>query len=163
VCSQKTHIRCKNICIAHLRALFDRMWQKISHWHSLKLLQVSFAKAWESYKKTIFCKKHLYCSPTSPVWSHVAKDVAKEPCLMWQKSHVWSHVAKPFTLTQLTMGWLRLVGSLKLQVSFAKEPYKKDDSAKETCCFKQPTHRSHPIVRSLLEKSVRTLVSHWHK
>jgi len=24
------------------------------------------------------------------------------------------------------MGWLRLVGSLKLQVSFAKEPYKKD-------------------------------------
>ena len=26
-----------------------------------------------------------------------------------------------------SMGWLRLVGSIKLQVSFAKEPYKKDD------------------------------------
>jgi len=25
------------------------------------------------------------------------------------------------------MGWLRLVGSLKLQVSFAKEPYQRDD------------------------------------
>ena len=25
------------------------------------------------------------------------------------------------------MGWLRLVGSLKLQLSFAKEPYKRDD------------------------------------
>jgi len=25
------------------------------------------------------------------------------------------------------MGWLRFVGSLKLQVSFAKEPYKRDD------------------------------------
>jgi len=25
------------------------------------------------------------------------------------------------------MGWLQLVGSLKLQVSFAKEPYKRDD------------------------------------
>ena len=25
------------------------------------------------------------------------------------------------------MGWLRLVGSLKLLVSFAKEPYKRDD------------------------------------
>ena len=25
------------------------------------------------------------------------------------------------------MGWLRLVGSLKLQVSFAKKPYKRDD------------------------------------
>jgi len=27
----------------------------------------------------------------------------------------------------LDMGWLPLVGSLKLQVSFAKEPYKRDD------------------------------------
>jgi len=26
-----------------------------------------------------------------------------------------------------SMGWLRLVGSLKLQVSFAKEPYKRGD------------------------------------
>jgi len=25
------------------------------------------------------------------------------------------------------MGWLRFVGALKLQVSFAKEPYKRDD------------------------------------
>jgi len=25
------------------------------------------------------------------------------------------------------MGWLRLVGSIKLYVSFAKEPYKRDD------------------------------------
>jgi len=25
------------------------------------------------------------------------------------------------------MGWLRLVGALKVQVSFAKEPYKRDD------------------------------------
>jgi len=34
------------------------------------------------------------------------------------------------------MGWLRLVGSLGLQVSFAKE----------TCHFKEPTNRSHPIA-----------------
>jgi len=27
----------------------------------------------------------------------------------------------------VTMGWLRLVGSLQLKVSFAKEPYKTDD------------------------------------
>jgi len=27
----------------------------------------------------------------------------------------------------LGMGWLRLVGPLKLQVSFAKEPYQRDD------------------------------------
>jgi len=30
-------------------------------------------------------------------------------------------------LKESSMGWLRLVGSLKLQVSFAKEPYKRDD------------------------------------
>ena len=38
------------------------------------------------------------------------------------------------------MGWLRLVGSLKLYVSFAKEPYKRDDILKN-----RPT-----ILRSLL-------------
>jgi len=42
---------------------------------------------------------------------------------------------------QLDMGWLRLVGSLKLQVSFAKEPYKIDYILRE-----RPTLlRSHPI------------------
>jgi len=38
------------------------------------------------------------------------------------------------------MGWLRLVGSLKLQVSFEKEPYERDDILQ-----KRPT-----ISRSLL-------------
>jgi len=38
------------------------------------------------------------------------------------------------------MGWLRLVGSLKLQVSFAKESHKRDDILQ-----KRPT-----ILRSLL-------------
>ena len=43
--------------------------------------------------------------------------------------------------------WLHVVDSLKLQVSFAKEPYKKRRySAKETYDFKEPTNRRHPIV-----------------
>ena len=41
------------------------------------------------------------------------------------------------------MGWLRLVGSLKWQVSFAKEPYKRDDILQ-----KRPI-----ILRSLLAKA----------
>jgi len=28
---------------------------------------------------------------------------------------------------KLSVGWLRLAGSIKLQVSFAKEPYKRED------------------------------------
>ena len=46
----------------------------------------------------------------------------------------------------LDMGWLRLAGSLKLQVSFAKEPYKRDYILqKKTSNFKKPTNRSHRI------------------
>jgi len=42
--------------------------------------------------------------------------------------------------TEFPMAWLRFVGSLKLYVSFAKEPYKRDDLLQ-----KRPT-----ILRSLL-------------
>ena len=48
--------------------------------------------------------------------------------------------------THSTMG-SRLVGALKLQVSFTKEPYNRDlYSAKETYNLKEPTNCSHPIV-----------------
>jgi len=50
------------------------------------------------------------------------------------------HFGQPHILLDTHMGWLRLVGSLKLQVSFAKEPYKRDDILK-----KRPM-----ILRSLL-------------
>ena len=47
-------------------------------------------------------------------------------------THTWMHIqtrthakAMPRTLAA-SMGWLRLVGSIKLQVSFAKESYKRD-------------------------------------
>jgi len=36
-------------------------------------------------------------------------------------------MAQEWHTNESGMGWLRLVGSLKLQVSFAKEPYKRDD------------------------------------
>jgi len=56
----------------------------------------------------------------------------------WVKSHAWHTLA---------MSWLRLVGSLKIWVSFAKEPYERDlYSAKETYVFKESTNRSHPIL-----------------
>ena len=48
------------------------------------------------------------------------------------------------------MGWLRLVGSLNLQVSFAKEPYKRDDILR-----KRPMNlRSHPVPDKLLSMCV---------
>ena len=46
-----------------------------------------------------------------------------------------------------SMGWLRLVGSLKLEVSFEKEPYKRDDILQKRPIILRslPTSRSHPI------------------
>ena len=62
------------------------------------------------------------------------------------------------------MGWLTFVGSFKLQVSFAKEPCKRDCFfPKETYNSKEPTTRSHPIPictkRAVLKKPV-TLCLH---
>jgi len=37
------------------------------------------------------------------------------------------HSPAPYCNTLMSMGWLRLVGLIKWQVSFAKEPYKRDD------------------------------------
>ena len=57
----------------------------------------------------------------------------------------------------LGMGWLQLAGSLKLWVSFAKEPYKRDYILQKRplilrslliVAFEKPTNRSHPIFSS---------------
>ena len=51
------------------------------------------------------------------------------------------------------MRWLWFVGSIKLQVSSAKEPYKRDYILqKETYGLIDPTNRSHPICRSCLPR-----------
>jgi len=58
------------------------------------------------------------------------------------------------------MGWLRLVGSLKLYVSFAKELYKRRYSAKETYNFQEPTNRSHPIPQTSWANPVQCYSTH---
>jgi len=63
-------------------------------------------------------------------------------------AHVWNGACT--CVTGLTghvdfMGWLRSVGSLKLYVSFAKEPYQRDDILQKTCNFIDPTNRSYRI------------------
>jgi len=60
----------------------------------------------------------------------------------------------PLAHNQRSMGCLRLVGSLKLYVSFAEYSLfcgallQKRSFAKETYNFKEPTNRSHPIIRA---------------
>jgi len=68
---------------------------------------------------------------------------------MTNKEKVSYDSTPPCSVVSFAIGWLRLVGSLKLQVSSAKEPHKRDlYSAKATCNFKKPTNRSHPISLS---------------
>ena len=50
---------------------------------------------------------------------HKRPMIATHQRVMTSTSHV--------TVSYLHMGWLRLVGSLKLKVFFAKGPYKRDD------------------------------------
>jgi len=66
-------------------------------------------------------------SPRSPLPRHVS-------CI-WYRWHInsgkerffWTHLTLLTHLTPSTIGWLRLVESIKFLVSFAKEPYKTDD------------------------------------
>jgi len=83
----------------------------------------------------------------SPFEHYMRVSRARDSSLMF--SHRYPSIFDIYYLLDVflkAMGSLRLVGSLKLQVSFAKEPYKRDCSAKETCDFKGPTNRSHPIL-----------------
>ena len=81
-------------------------------------------------------------SPMSPCGAHDTHACcarSNDHLLWWigichTRMPIHSHVACHMTLclstrfmSHVDIGWLRLVGSLKLQVSFAKEPYKRDD------------------------------------
>ena len=76
---------------------------------------------------------HVY--PLSLSFSHTRE-------LWYTTSHVHMY----------TMGWLRWVGSLKIHVSFAKEPYKRDDILQ----------KRHIILRSLLIVAIFHLVWWYH-
>jgi len=82
---------------------------------------------------------HTYEWIMSHIWmSHVTH--MNESCRTyeWVMLHIWMrhvthmsescHTCVPWPIhLAMNMGWLRLVGSLKLYVSFAKDPYKRDD------------------------------------
>jgi len=67
-------------------------------------------------------------------------------CLRVCVCNEWGSSGTASLCASCPMGWLQLVGSIKLQVSFAKEPYKRDNILhKETYNLIDPTDRGHPI------------------
>ena len=82
------------------------------------------------------------CDLTHSDSSHSALN--SEPLL-----YVW----RGLTEWLICMGWLRLVASIKLQVSFAKYSlFYRALLAKETYNFIEPTNRSHPICMPCLTR-----------
>jgi len=84
-----------------LRLLLSKGWQRLI---GSPKLQIVFHKRATKYRS--FLRKMTYKDKGSYESS--------PPCSSWR-------------FMNAAMGWLRLVGSLKLEVSFAKEPYKRDD------------------------------------
>jgi len=75
------------------------------------IYQHTHLKSWEfRWLQTNICvRKHIY------VYVYIHRN-------MYESIYSWCHCSVSLT----HMGWLRLVGSIKLQVSFAKEPFKRD-------------------------------------
>ena len=57
----------------------------------------------------------------------------------------WVITVTKIVFYSICMGWLRLAGSLKSYVSFAKETYKRDYILQQSPHFKEPTNRRHLI------------------
>jgi len=70
---------------------------------------------------------HTQQPAVTATWHVITRDTTHghtHMCTMTHSHVTWLiHTRQPAVTA---MGWLRLVGSLKLQVSFAKEPYKRD-------------------------------------
>jgi len=79
---------------------------------------------------------HVCMSHVTYEWvmSHIWRSRVSDEWVMWRMNesrHRWmSRIAYEWVTYEWVisrMGWLWLVGSIKLPVSFAKEPYKRDD------------------------------------
>jgi len=85
-------------------------------------------KAYRWWSIHMFESCHTYEWVMPHIWtSHVTH--MNESChtCEWVMSHMWMRHITHGNVSNTHMGWLWLVGSLTLLVSFAKVPYKRDD------------------------------------
>jgi len=70
-----------------------------------------------------------YCSTAQGLLDWFEEDLgfAKIRLFRWICKSTSRASKKEARWQEITMGWLRRVGALKVQVAFAKEPYKRDD------------------------------------
>jgi len=88
--------------------------------------------------KLVHVRHRPRCSPPAP-FPWVAGKSTMSKAKFWEIQEIF--------LVMTNKGWLRLVGSLELQFYFAEySRFWWGSFAKETCNFKEPTNRSHPIA-----------------
>jgi len=101
---------------------------------------------WVWFLRALWCAYRALESQTNPrnwvssdAFECVSRSFGVQIRLFWVQHEpcVWMRF---FLRVERAMGWLRLVGSLKVKVFFAKEPYKRDDILQ-----KRPIILSHPI------------------
>jgi len=98
-------------------------------WHFMQAI-CQHSKVWHDSFICVTWLIHMYDMTYSYVWhdSFICVTWLIYMCYMTHP-YMWndSIIHMKLYAWKSTMGWLRWVGSLKLQVSFAKEPYKTDD------------------------------------
>jgi len=103
-----------SIGFTHVSFMIDRSTEV-----SFGYTQVSFVSIITSTMRTVVS---IRCTHVSFTIDHSTEvSVGYTQVSFWMHKGFFWKCKGPFN-----MGWLRLVGSLKLQVSFAKEPYKRD-------------------------------------
>ena len=78
----------------------------------------------QNQKKPVCSMYHMNRTPSAEALSECA--LKRSISAKRQETRLQDTSYEQNPLCRSTMGWLRLVGSFKLQVSFAKEPYKRD-------------------------------------
>jgi len=129
---------------------FDSIWFNFIQFDSIWFNLIQFHPIWFNF---IQCDSiWLNCIQLNAIeiaiesrlnasW-HTTQDCRNRTCKFVALQKPFSFYAQPSQV----VGWLRWVGSLKLYVSFAKEPYTRDDLLrKRPILFKEPTNRSHPV------------------
>jgi len=131
---------------------------------------------------THMCTNHSRVSWRSNMVRITFKYGTDVTCVMTSSNMAWLPHVLPFTATlcekwltcdtpllhtshnvfKYGMGWLRLVGSIKFYVSFAKEPYKRDNILqKRPIILIDPTHHSHPIWLSRMLPFPAAMCENW--
>ena len=109
---------CSRHTTPHERCILHTTHMLRTTHHQHLILRISFYPSWD-YRIHFWAPHPTHMSTTPYTSEH-------------HTLHIWAphstHLSTTFytSPTFHTMGWLRLVGSIKLQGSFAKEPYKRD-------------------------------------